>query len=388
MGWRPEADAPVDPETLRGPLKVAANRLRLFRRLFALAAEAGVLEPRSEGSAEWFGTAGPNHGRNDDWASEAADLAASLIERHPYGSREIGLLASCGAALASVVVGRTDPLELLFGDRAVGATELYREAPAMRAINRFVGEAVSALAASLPERASLRVLEVGAGTGSTTAAVLARLPKGRFHYAFTDVSASFFSEAEARYRGNGAPFECRVLDIEVDPLAQGFDGHDYDLVIAANVLHATRDLGAALQHCRHLLAPAGQLVVLEGLQRQGWLDLTFGLLDGWWRFDDCYRTDYPLVSAEVWRQAIAEAGFEDSVVLGTSEPGGSETAQGVIIARAPAEVVERPGSWVVAAYGGSLGQDLARLLADRNQVVVLAGGTARPPPNRPEPTES
>ena len=376
MGWRPEADAPVDPDKLLGPLKVVANRQRLFRRLFAMAAEEGVLERRSEGSVEWFGTPGLKHGQDDNWASEAADLAASLIERHPYGSREIGLLASCGAALARVLGGQTDPLELLFGDSAVGATELYREAPAMRAVNRLVGEAVAALAADLPEGASLRILEVGAGTGSTTAAVLARLPTQGFHYAFTDVSASFFTEAEARYGGNDARFECHVLDIELDPLAQGFDGHDYDLVIAANVLHATKDLGVSLQHCRHLLAPSGQLVVLEGLQRQGWLDLTFGLLDGWWRFDDSYRTDHPLVSAEVWRQALAEAGFEDSEVLETSEPGVSEAAQGVFIARAPEEVVERPGSWVVTAHGGGLGQDLARRLADRNQVVMLVGDGA------------
>nr|AAY00026.1 SA1_PKSB [uncultured bacterial symbiont of Discodermia dissoluta] len=376
LGWRPKKGAPVDPDALQGPLKVVPSRLRLFRRLFALAAEAGALERRKEGSAEWFATAGSKRGRNDKWAGQAADLASSLVERHPYGSREIGLLASCGAALASLLTGQADPLELLFGDSAVGANELYREAPAMRAVNRLVGEAVAALAAGLPEGASLRILEVGAGTGSTTAAVLEKLPPRRIHYVFTDVSASFFTDAEARYAGKDASFECRVLDIELDPLEQGFDGNDYDLVIAANVLHATRDLGVALQHCRHLLAPSGQLVLLEGLRRQGWLDLTFGILDGWWRFDDSYRTDHPLVSAEVWRQALADAGFEDPTVLGDSKLGASEAAHGAIIARAPAEVVERRGSWVIATQGGDLGRDLTRRLVDRNQSVVLAGDGA------------
>ena len=86
-----------------------------------------------------------------------------------------------------------------------------------------------------------------------------------------------------------ATIEYLPLDIEADPTAQGFDFHGYDVVIAANVLHATRDLGETLVHCRNLLAPSGQLMALEGLQRRAWQDMTFGLLDGWWRFADAYR---------------------------------------------------------------------------------------------------
>ena len=79
--------------------------------------------------------------------------------------------------------------------------------------------------------------------------------------------------------------EYRVLDIERDPVEQGFRAHGYDVVVAANVLHATRDMGETLAHCRGLAgARAGLLVALEGLGVQGWLDLTFGMLEGWWRY--------------------------------------------------------------------------------------------------------
>ena len=85
------------------------------------------------------------------------------------------------------------------------------------------------------------------------------------------------------------------------PIAQGFDAHGYDLLIASNVLHATRYLEETLAHCRDLLAPSGQLIALENLRGLGWMDLTFGQLDGWWRL--------PTVSARTTpRRACGVAG--------------------------------------------------------------------------------
>ena len=161
----------------------------------------------------------------------------------------------------------------------------------------------------------------------------------------------------------------RVLDIERDPVAQGFEAHGYDVVVAANVLHATRDLGEALGHCRALLAPSGVLVCLEGLRSQGWLDLTFGLLEGWWRYGDGYRTDGALVGEGVWRRALGEAGYGEVSVVSS----GSGATQGVIVARGPSEVVEPEGLWLLASDRGETGRRLAAGLVARNQRVVVAG---------------
>ena len=141
------------------------------------------------------------------------------------------------------------------------------------------------------------------------------------------------------------------------------------MVVAAHVLHATRDLGEALAHCRALLAPSGTLVVLEGLRRQGWLDLTFGLLEGWWRYADGYRSEGALVGEGVWRRALEEAGYGEVSVLSS----GADAAQGVVVARGPVEVVEASGLWLVATDRGDVGGRLAGALAARHQRVVLAG---------------
>ena len=88
-----------------------------------------------------------------------------------------------------------------------------------------------------------------------------------------------------------------VLDIERDPASQGFESAAYDIVIAANAIHATADLRQSIQNVRNLLAPGGLLLLLEGVAPERWVDLSFGLTDGWWRFSDSsLRKNYPLIS--------------------------------------------------------------------------------------------
>ena len=275
---------------------------------------------------------------------------------------QLRLLAKCGKQLSDVLRGRVDPVALLFTEGA-GASDLYWHAPLMRAANRLVGDAVAAAVAGLPAGRRLRILEVGAGTGSATAAVLATLASGSFDYSFTDVSAGFFAEAEERFGKDHPSVEFRVLDIEADPVGQGFGEHQYDLVLAANVLHVTRDVGETLAHCRALLAPHGQLVVLELLQSQDWLDLTFGLLSGWWRFADGYRTESALAEESAWRRALADSGFEDVAVVGTGEA----ATPVLILAHGPSATEDRPGLWVLASDGSGDTNELATQLASRNQ---------------------
>ncbi|MET0878709.1 MAG: methyltransferase, partial [Tardiphaga sp.] len=54
------------------------------------------------------------------------------------------------------------------------------------------------------------------------------------------------------------------LDAEKDPASQGFGPHQFDIVLASNVLHVTRDIEESVRHIRQLLAPGGWLVVEVG----------------------------------------------------------------------------------------------------------------------------
>ena len=376
LGWERTPGAVVDSAELRQRLEVGAEHERLFRRLLEMLARCGVLEETDGGFTVVVGSGEP---LPDDMPADSEELAARMAARYAHGSNEIGLFRRSANALPDVLRGRMDPLTLLFSSGEPTAADLYMKAPVARAANRMLADAITALLSELPAHRRLRVLEVGAGTGSATAAVLPELPEGRFDYTYTDISAGFFSEAESRFGGAEASIDYRVLDIENDPVDQGFDAHGYDLVIASNVLHATRYLDETLAHCRVLLAPSGQLVALENLRGQGWLDLTFGQLDGWWRFADDYRPHHALASPAVWRHALGDADFGDVAVLGTDESDPSaKPDRGVIVAQGPAEVAEAPGIWVLAADRGGVAAEVAAALAARNQTVVLAGGEPLP----------
>ncbi len=370
LGWVRVAGQIISPEELRNSLKITDEHRRLFGRLLSLLSVAGILTPGDAGFVVALGVDDP---LPDQSLCDPEFIATELLGKYPHGIYELNLLRRCGAALAEVLQGRTDPLSLLFSDEGAGAADLYLGAPASIAANRMLGDSVGTAVSNLPVGRKLRVLEIGAGTGSATAAALRSLPSGRFDYTYTDISAGFFSQGEERFSAQGTSIEYRPLNIELDPAAQGFDSHGYDLVIAANVLHATRDLGETLAHCRELLAPSGVMIALEIMQRRSFQDLTFGLLEGWWRFDDRYRTDSALLTEHVWRRAIADADFHEVEFLDASDPGSEEQlGSNVIIARGPAEIANSAGLWVIAADDGGVAEELTSELTARNQTVILA----------------
>ena len=370
MGWERRAGESVEAAELCRRLKVVPEHEKLFRRILEVLARAGVLE--SSGT-EFTVKIGTGDSLPNGVPSDAEALADELAKKYAHGSIEIGLFRRSAKALPEVLRGDMDPLTLLFGSGDPTPADLFKKAPATRYANQILAEAVTALIENLPADRRLRIIEVGAGTGSATAVVLPELPEGRYDYVYTDISAGFFAEAESNFGGAEASIDYRVLDIEADPIEQGFERNSYDLVIASNVLHATRFLVESLDHCRLLLAPSGQLVALENMRAQEWMDLTFGQLDGWWRYADSCRPHNALAPPEVWRQALADAGFENVSILAYDETKSTPASErGVILAQGPAEVKEERGVWVLAADRGGVALQLARELAARNQSVIVA----------------
>src|SRR3989442_5436687 len=94
--------------------------------------------------------------------------------------------------LADVVTGKVSPLETLCPRGSFEAAQaLYESSPAARYINGIAGAVVGAASSSMPATEKVRVLELGAGTGGATSALLPWLLPERPVYGFTDVSYMF-----------------------------------------------------------------------------------------------------------------------------------------------------------------------------------------------------
>ncbi|WP_043408200.1 type I polyketide synthase [Archangium violaceum] len=277
---------------------------------------------------------------------------------------ELALLDRCGDRLAEVLRGAVDPLQLLFPDGDSSAVaRLYTESAAAVTMNGALRDLVDAVVRSHPARRLFRVLEIGAGTGGTTAGLLDRFDPETTRYLFTDVSAHLLARAAERFSSHRF-VEYARFDAEVDPGQQGLEAGGFDLVIAANVLHATRRLGETLANARRLLAPGGMLLVLETTRAQAWTDLTFGLTDGWWRFEaDGCRERHPLVDAPTWRRALLDAGFSEARSFAPPDDPAAVSHMAIIAGRAPEREAARvPRRRLILSDRGGLGETLAAML--------------------------
>ncbi|EEY15605.1 lovastatin nonaketide synthase [Verticillium alfalfae VaMs.102] len=250
-----------------------------------------------------------------EWRQRAADdeyvalMESKLLEE---GSPEGKLVVSVGRQLPAILAGEADALELLFQDKLV--ENVYRSGVGAELGYRRMVSYIDAMAHKNP---AMRILEIGAGTGGATRPILECLTTQdtpRFsHYAFTDISIGFFEKARDMFdKDAGGRMSFRALNVEADLADQGFENEDdqYDLIVAANVIHATKSLQKTLTNARKLLRPGGKLMLYEmtntDMIRTGF---AFGLLPGWWLSAEDFRKYTPLASPQDWSAMLKKSGF-------------------------------------------------------------------------------
>jgi thioester reductase-like protein len=322
LGWTFERNRILTIQELADQLLVKEDQRHLFSRMLENMAEVGILNKSGD---QWRVVSQPNK-------PDPNRMWRQVLAEHPSLLAELTLLGRCGVNLKGILTGEIDPLSVIFLKDSSAAEHLYQDSPSFRIYNRMMRQVVSSMIQHLPEGETLRVLEIGAGTGALTSHLLPLFPGEQTTYTFTDISAMFTVQAEQKFMDYDF-LEYKPLDLEKDPREQGFTPQSFDLVLACDVLHATSDLKQTLERIQMLLAPGGALAFIEINRAPIWIELIFGTLSGWWSFADFdIRPTHPIISAEQWIDLLHKVGFQGAVEISDF---GSESKHSIIVAKTP-----------------------------------------------------
>lgn len=238
-------------------------------------------------------------------------LLESLLRDEPVHAAEHKLTAMIGPRFADCLTGKADCLQLMFGTpegRQV-VTDMYANSPVtgiwIKQLEYFLEQLISK-PLSVSTTQPLRILEMGAGTGGTTSKLVPMLARlgVPVEYTVTDISGSLVAAARKRFKAY--PFlKYKVVDIESPPDPSLL--YSQHIILATNCVHATRNLSISLQNIHRLLRQNGILMLLEMTEQVPWTDFIFGLVEGWWLFED--DRDYVLQPAEYWEKKLQSVGF-------------------------------------------------------------------------------
>lgn len=241
----------------------------------------------------------------DDTSSNV--LFRDLIKSFPLHEAEHALLNITGSQLAECLTDAVDPLQLLFRSKENKdlLEYVYQNGPMYAAVTRLLGNFLERALANV--EGTIHILELGGGTGGTTKYIVDHLLhlNIKFTYTFTDISGSLVAAAKKRFAGRDY-MDFKILDAEKNP--PDILINYYHIILSTNCIHATKNLSQTSTNIRNMLREDGFLSLVEFTRNIFWFDLVFGLLDGWWSFEDG-RT-HVLADEVFWERSLKAAGFK------------------------------------------------------------------------------
>lgn len=262
----------------------------------------------------------PHHKKFLQWMRARQPLVKPNINTSP-GLREkvksFGIdgimLVQVSDHLVDILKGIVDPLSVLMKDNMLHC--IY-DSDNVRRCTMQLANYVRQLQFKNPH---MRILEIGAGTGSTAFSLLQSLTtdtrglprkKAKFDkYVLTDISTDFFAKAKENLDQWGDLVEFTQLDIEKPIDEQQCEVGTFDLIVASNVIHAAKSISTALKNIRTLLKPQGKLALLEITNPHANWPVIFGSLPRWWLATSDGSLESPLLKSEEWNEVLSATGF-------------------------------------------------------------------------------
>jgi SAM-dependent methyltransferase len=214
--------------------------------------------------------------------------------------------------LRKVLSGETTGVKLIFGcsEGRDLVSSFYAEWPLNQLMYTQMEDFFTRLAGKLrlkQDGKPLRILEMGAGTGGTTKRIVPLLAQLQIpiEYTFTDLAPSFVAAARKKWGKQYPWMRFRNHDIEQEPEADLVNTQHF--VMASNAIHATHSLCESTRNVRKFLRPDGYLLMGEMTRTPYWVDIIFGLFEGWWLFDDGRK--HALTHESRWEKDLQAVGY-------------------------------------------------------------------------------
>lgn len=300
------------------------------------------------------------------WVNANEAERAEQIKQVGASGAEGALLCQVGQHLPNILAREVEALAIMVEEGRLDA--YYRENTRFDRNYRAATKYFDLLAHKNPH---LKILEIGAGTGGATLPIMeaiggrdAELPR-LTNWHFTDISSSFFDASKEKLERWNNLISYAKLDIEADPLKQGFEAESYDVVVAANVLHATKSIHQTLSNVRKLLKRGGRLVLIELTRERMTTSTIFGTLPGWWAGAEDGRQKGPTLTEEEWDRKLKEVGFSGLGAAVWDSSTESEHQGSMMVSQAVENelVVNNPG--VLLIHDGSLPWNIRKHMTAR-----------------------
>ncbi|MBA3720783.1 MAG: SDR family NAD(P)-dependent oxidoreductase [Parachlamydiaceae bacterium] len=220
-------------------------------------------------------------------------------------------------SLPNILLGKEMATNVMFPNGSMEMVEgVYKNNLIADYFNKGIATLVTEHIRDLKEK--IRILEIGAGTGGTTSLVLPELAKYKdkiLEYCFSDISKAFLINAENTYGQQYNFLTYKLFDVSQSPASQEMSPGTFDIVIATNVLHATKNIRQSIRNVKNVLKKDGLIILNEINKNSIFTHLTFGLLDGWWLYEDpSIRIPCcPGLSSDSWNIVLQEEGFHQII---------------------------------------------------------------------------
>jgi len=312
-GWR-------SADELCGLLSFQPRFKFALRWMLERLVESGCAEARNNGESRCY------HLRDALWQPDLKALRAIGLSIDPANAATLDLLDHAASLYVAVASGQQSGDHNLLGPQGIPLwLNYFHNDNLTYAVNNWVGAVLAADHVST--RRTLRILELGAGTGSASEILLQLLAERGLlsrveRYRITEPNAYFrrCSQRKLTAQYPNLPLEWAPLDLDLPWKSQGIASEEFDLVYAVNVMHISKNLLFSLSEARSALATDGWLVIGECVRPYDdqpiYPELMFQILDSFTNVetDPEVRPNPGFLTAEQWRRAFSRAGFRQTKV--------------------------------------------------------------------------